>query len=122
MKINRSTYYFALIFLLFFNSFYAQQESKPTNIIFYLSDDQDLLDYGVYGNPKVETSNVDLLASQGIKFTNFYAQIISKLPVVSKIGPKITDDKRRFALSHNCDFLDDITKFIIDLNFLDSHI
>ena len=72
MKINRSTYYFALIFLLFFNSFYAQQESKPTNIIFYLSDDQDLLDYGVYGNPKVETSNVDLLATQGIKFTNFY--------------------------------------------------
>ena len=72
MKINGFTYYFALIFLLFFNSFYAQQESKPTNIIFYLSDDQDLLDYGVYGNPKVETSNVDLLANQGIKFTNFY--------------------------------------------------
>ena len=72
MKINGPTYYFALIFLLFFNSFYAQQESKPTNIIFYLSDDQDLLDYGVYGNPKVETSNIDLLATQGIKFTNFY--------------------------------------------------
>ena len=72
MKINGFTYYFALIFLLFFNNFYAQQESKPTNIIFYLSDDQDLLDYGVYGNPKVETSNVDLLATQGIKFTNFY--------------------------------------------------
>ena len=72
MKINRFTHYFALIFLLFFNSFYAQQESNPTNIIFYLSDDQDLLDYGVYGNPKVETSNVDRLATQGIKFTNFY--------------------------------------------------
>ena len=62
MKINGSTYYFALIFSLFFNNFYAQQESKPTNIIFYLSDDQDLFDYGVYGNPKVETSNADLLA------------------------------------------------------------
>ena len=72
MKINRSTHYLALIFLLFFKSFYAQQESKPTNVIFYLSDDQDLLDYGVYGNPKVETSNADLLATQGIKFTNFY--------------------------------------------------
>jgi uncharacterized sulfatase len=72
MKINRSTNYLALIFLLFFNSFYAQQESKPANVIFYLSDDQDLLDYGVYGNPKVETSNADLLATQGIKFTNFY--------------------------------------------------
>ena len=72
MKINGFTYYFALIFLLLFNNFYAQQESKPTNIIFYLADDQDLLDYGVYGNPKVETSNVDLLATQGIKFINFY--------------------------------------------------
>ena len=72
MKINRSTNYLALIFLLFFNSIYAQQQSKPTNVIFYLSDDQDLLDYGVYGNPKVETSNADLLATQGIKFSNFY--------------------------------------------------
>ena len=72
MKINRFTYYFVLILLLSFNNFYAQQESKPTNIIFYLSDDQDLLDYGVYGNPNVETSNADLLATQGIKFTNFY--------------------------------------------------
>jgi len=72
MKINELTYYVTIIFLLFFNSFCAQQESKPTNIIFYLSDDQDLLDFGVYGNPKVETSNVDLLATQGIKFTNFY--------------------------------------------------
>ena len=72
MKINGFTYYFALIFLLFFNNFYAQKESKPPNIIFYLSDDQDLLDYGVYGNPNVQTSNADLLATQGIKFTNFY--------------------------------------------------
>ena len=71
MKINKSPHHFTIIFLLFFNSFYSQQESKP-NIIFYLSDDQDLLDYGVYGNPKVETSNVDLLATQGIRFTNFY--------------------------------------------------
>jgi uncharacterized sulfatase len=72
MKINGFTYYFVLILLLSFINFYAQQESKPTNIIFYLSDDQDLLDYGVYGNPNVETSNADLLATQGIKFTNFY--------------------------------------------------
>ena len=55
-----------------FNPFYAQQESKTPNIVFYLSDDQDLLDYGVYGNPNVQTSNADLLASQGMKFSNFY--------------------------------------------------
>lgn len=46
-------------------------EERP-NIIFYLSDDQDQLDYGCYGNPKVKTPNVDQLAQQGMKFTNFY--------------------------------------------------
>ena len=72
MKKNRLTYYILLIFLLSFNSFYSQQESKTPNKVFYLSDDQDLLDYGVYGNPNVQTSNADLLASEGMKFSNFY--------------------------------------------------
>mgnify|MGYP001316929946 CR=1 FL=1 len=72
MILNRFTHFILIIFLLFFNSLYAQKESKTPNVIFYLSDDQDLLDYGVYGNPKVRTTNVDLLASQGMKFTNFY--------------------------------------------------
>ena len=57
MKKNRLIYYILLIFLLSFNSFFSQQESKTPNIVFYLSDDQDLLDYGVYGNPNVQTSN-----------------------------------------------------------------
>ncbi len=72
MRKNRLTYYILLISLLYFNPFYAQQEPKTPNIVFYLSDDQDLLDYGVYGNPNVQTSNADLLASQGMKFSNFY--------------------------------------------------
>ena len=72
MKKNRLIYYILLIFLLSFNSFFSQQESKTPNIVFYLSDDQDLLDYGVYGNPNVQTSNADLLASEGMKFLNFY--------------------------------------------------
>ena len=72
MRKNRLTYYILLISLLYFYPFNAQQESKTPNIVFYLSDDQDLLDYGVYGNPNVQTSNADLLASQGMKFSNFY--------------------------------------------------
>ena len=72
MKKNRLIYYILLIFLLSFNSFFSQQESKTPNIVFYLSDDQDLLDYGVYGNPNVQTSNADLLASEGMQFSNFY--------------------------------------------------
>jgi len=73
MRKNGLTYYYILLIsLLYYNSFYAQQTVTLPNVVFYLSDDQDLLDYGVYGNPNVETSNVDILASEGIKFTNFY--------------------------------------------------
>ena len=46
-------------------------DNKP-NFIIYLSDDQDYLDYGIYGNNKVNTSYVDKLASEGLKFTNFH--------------------------------------------------
>ena len=46
-------------------------ENKP-NFIIYLSDDQDYLDYGSYGNDRVDTKYVDKLASEGLKFTNFH--------------------------------------------------
>ena len=46
-------------------------ESKP-NFIIYISDDQDYLDYGIYGNDRVDSKHVDKLASQGLKFTNFH--------------------------------------------------
>lgn len=45
--------------------------SKP-NFIFYLSDDQDKLDYGCYGNPNVHTPEVDELATEGLKFNNAF--------------------------------------------------
>ena len=48
----------------------GNNEDQP-NIIIYLADDQDQLDYGVYGNPNVVTTNVDKLASEGMKFLNF---------------------------------------------------
>ena len=47
------------------------QHVKP-NFIIYLSDDQDYLDYGSYGNNNVNTKFVDKLVSEGLKFTNFH--------------------------------------------------
>lgn len=46
-------------------------KEKP-NIIFYLSDDQDQLDYGCYGNEKVKTLATDKLASEGMLFSNAF--------------------------------------------------
>jgi len=54
----------------------SNQIEKP-NIIFYLADDQDVYDYGCYGNEKVNTAAVDRLAKEGMLFTNaFTAQAI----------------------------------------------
>lgn len=49
----------------------VQVAEKP-NLIFYLSDDQDVYDYGCYGNEKVKTPAVDQLASEGILFSNAF--------------------------------------------------
>ena len=59
-----------IINLVFFNK-PGKDKVKP-NIIFYLADDQDQLDYGVYGNNLIKTSEVDKLAREGMLFTNAY--------------------------------------------------
>ncbi len=54
----------------------TQVNVKP-NLIFYLADDQDVYDYGCYGNEKVNTAAVDRLAKEGMLFNNaFTAQAI----------------------------------------------
>ncbi|GAA4957803.1 sulfatase [Algibacter aquimarinus] len=57
-----------------------ESETQPTtkpNLIFYLADDQDVYDYGCYGNDKVNTAAVDRLAKEGLLFNNaFTAQAI----------------------------------------------
>ena len=46
--------------------------SDRPNFIIYLSDDQDFLDYNIFGNENVQSANVNKLASEGIRFTNFH--------------------------------------------------
>jgi len=47
-------------------------ESARPNIIFFLADDQDIYDYGCYGNGKVHTPAVDRLAKEGMLFKNAF--------------------------------------------------
>ncbi len=45
---------------------------KKQNIIFILSDDQGVWASGCYGNNEIKTPNIDKLASEGIRFENFF--------------------------------------------------
>ena len=46
-------------------------ERKP-NVIFYLTDDMGWADPSCYGNAEVKTPNIDRLAAEGVRFTQFY--------------------------------------------------
>ena len=49
---------------------------RPPNFILILADDQGYEDIGCYGSKKIKTPNLDQLAAEGMRFTDFYAQAI----------------------------------------------
>jgi len=68
-----------LVFLLFIVltnysfSVIAQQPANQPNIVFILADDLGYGDVGVYGQKLMQTPNIDQLAKEGTRFTDFYA-------------------------------------------------
>jgi arylsulfatase A-like enzyme len=63
---------YSLILLLFLSSYFsfAQKKEKP-NIIIILADDLGFSDLGCYGS-EIHTPNLDKLAKEGLKMTQFY--------------------------------------------------
>jgi arylsulfatase A-like enzyme len=51
----------------------AQQPELRPNIVFILADDLGYGDVGVYGQKLMQTPNIDQLAKEGTRFTDFYA-------------------------------------------------
>lgn len=50
----------------------TRADDRP-NIIFIFADDLGYGDIGIYGQQKAETPNIDRLAKEGMRFTQFYA-------------------------------------------------
>lgn len=50
------------------------------NIVFVIADDVNWNDLGCYGNPRIQTPNIDRLARQGIRFTNVFLTASSCSP------------------------------------------
>ena len=51
----------------------AFEASRPPNIVFILADDLGYGDCGCYGQTRLKTPSIDRLASQGLRWTQFYA-------------------------------------------------
>ncbi len=54
------------------SSAFAATGARP-NIVFILADDMGYGDLGCMGAPDIKTPNIDRLAAEGVKFTDFYA-------------------------------------------------
>ena len=48
-------------------------EQRPPNVVLIVADDLGWADLSSYGNPLIETPNLDRLAERGIRFTDGYA-------------------------------------------------
>jgi len=48
-------------------------EEKLPNVVIMFTDDQGYQDVGCFGSPKIKTPNLDRMAEEGMRFTDFYA-------------------------------------------------
>lgn len=51
---------------------HAEEQARKPNVIFILMDDMGYSDVSCYGAKTVETPNIDRMASEGLKFTDFH--------------------------------------------------
>ncbi len=50
----------------------AAAAEKPPNFVLIFADDQGYQDIGCFGSPKIKTPNLDRMAAEGRRFTDFY--------------------------------------------------
>jgi arylsulfatase A-like enzyme len=74
---NRSIVIFlSVVWLIASETTVAIADSSRPNILILFTDDQGYADLGCYGNQQNKTPRLDELASQGTRFTSFYAQTV----------------------------------------------
>ena len=50
----------------------AAERDRKTNFIVIFTDDQGYQDLGCFGSPDIRTPHIDRMATEGVKFTDFY--------------------------------------------------
>src|SRR4051812_5309834 len=66
------------------------------NVVLIITDDVGYGDFGAYGSPDVRTPNIDRLAREGVKLTDFYANASNCSP--TRAGLISGRYQQRFAI------------------------
>jgi len=61
------------LFMLSCDRYTAVPNLNPPNIIIVFTDDLGYGDLSCYGHPNIKTTHIDQMATEGIRFTSFYA-------------------------------------------------
>jgi arylsulfatase A-like enzyme len=74
------------------------QQPRPSrpNVVLIITDDVGYGDFGAYGSPDVKTPNIDRLAREGVKMTDFYANASNCSP--TRAGLISGRYQQRFAI------------------------
>ena len=75
------------------------KQSQRPNVILILTDDQGYGDLGCYGATKIPTPNMDRVAAEGMRFTDFYAG--STVCAPSRAGLLTGKYQQRFGFECN---------------------
>lgn len=69
-----TTFFMGILMLTFFNGYCqdAKPNSEKPNVIIIFADDLGYGDLSSYGHPTIRTTNLDQMAHEGQKWTNFY--------------------------------------------------
>ena len=68
----KSFKFYNLVLFIFFVAQLLGGQERP-NIIFIMADDLGYAELGSYGQKQIKTPHLDQLASEGMKFSQFYS-------------------------------------------------
>jgi arylsulfatase A-like enzyme len=66
----------SMAMVLLVTAFASASEDRPPNLIVIFADDLGYQDLGCFGSTAIDTPHIDRMATEGMKFTSFYAQPI----------------------------------------------
>ena len=74
----------AVLLITFSTTGIQQSQADRPNVVLIMTDDAGYADIGSYGAPDIRTPNIDSLARDGVRLTDFYANAMSCTPTATR--------------------------------------